>query len=156
MRRPSVNSRTLRGNRCGFLRLLGIGLMMACSSSATSTNQGNGIVQVRTDHVSYSPGAVVVLTITNKGDTNVGYGLCPSALERQVAASWSPVRSYEPGDCDLVLRILIPGGSGQTSTRLPLELPVGNYRLRFDSLAEQGRPVLLPLESRVSNVFAIK
>lgn len=71
-------------------------------------------------------GANVTLTLSNRGDSAIGYNLCTSALERRETNDWVAVRTDEV--CTMELRNLQPGGAATFQKTLPANLPPGTYR----------------------------
>lgn len=68
-------------------------------------------------------------TIVNRTNNPMGLGSCAEGLELRVFGRWLPVAG--PADCDAVLFVIPPGGTGAAVYPLDARLPEGLYRARF-------------------------
>ena len=68
----------------------------------------------------------VRLALDNGTQSQIGYNLCTSALERRSGSDWIPVQTDDV--CTMELRTLNPGADATFEKKLPATLPAGEYR----------------------------
>jgi hypothetical protein len=106
------------------------------TEAARAAGEPDGLLW--TDRASYAPGSSATLFLRNAYDTQLGYNLCFSALERRTdAGAWEPSAVQEDRVCTAELRILEPGDTASFQLRIPPPLPAGEYRYRT-RLEEMG------------------
>lgn len=87
-------------------------------------------VQVTLDRATYAPGDNVTLTLTNRGQRELGYNACTRIVERESNGAWTAVP--EPDRvCTMELRLLDKGQTVKEQTDLPRTTP-GRYRLALN------------------------
>lgn len=107
-------------------------LLAACQlQPAPETPAGAAAERVlATDRDRYAPGDTATLVLTNRFDHELGYNLCPAALDRRDAGRWAPAPEPEDRVCTLELRLLPPGERATYPFPLDPRLPPGEYRFR--------------------------
>lgn len=104
------------------------GLVAACATDAASDNDAFATLMVEPDRV--SAGGQITLTLTNRSDRQLGYNLCPVAIERRDGDEWE-LRPEQPAEaCTMELRILQPGSEDTFQHTVPTTIPAGTYRFR--------------------------
>jgi ABC-type glycerol-3-phosphate transport system substrate-binding protein len=89
----------------------------------------------------------VTLTLHNESGGPIGYNLCTSALQRQIAGRWEP---EETGDiCTMEIRTLPNGESATFEKTLPEDAAADEYRY-VTSVESNGNRVVVE-----SNTFTI-
>ena len=68
----------------------------------------------------------VRLSLDNGTQSQIGYNLCTSALERRSGSEWVSVPTDDV--CTMELRTLNPGADATFEKKLPAGLPAGDYR----------------------------
>jgi hypothetical protein len=119
-----------RINRIAVIALL-LAALSACAPQGSAPPAGGAGGEPLVLTVQPQParaGQEVVLTLTNHSGRQVGYNLCPTLLQRQVAGEWeaSPIPFTEV--CTMELRTLDPGASATFRHPLPAGIPAGTYR----------------------------
>ncbi len=95
---------------------------------ASARNDDFAHIAVNPDRV--TGGGRITLTLSNRSEHDLGYNLCPVALERRVGDEWES-RAERPAEvCTMELRILNPNASATYEHTVPRELPSGTYRFR--------------------------
>lgn len=84
-----------------------------------------------------SPG-VMRLALDNGEPHQIGYNLCPAALQRRSGTTWTPVDTDEV--CTMQLLMLNPGRDATLEKRLPANLPAGEYRYVTSVESPLGTP----------------
>lgn len=103
-------------------------LLAACATDAASDNDTFASLTVEPDRV--SAGGQITLTLRNRSDRQLGYNLCPVAIERRDGDEWE-LRQEQPAEaCTMELRILDPGAEDTFQHTMPATLPAGTYRFR--------------------------
>lgn len=85
-------------------------------------------IDLAVDRSVYAPGDSLTLTLTNRTSDEIGYNLCPAALETRDGVSWET----GPGlteVCTMELRVLAPAASATHRHMLPTNLAAGEYRV---------------------------
>lgn len=99
-------------------------------------------VQLTLDRATYAPGGNVMLTLTNRGQRELGYNACTRIIERESNGAWTAVP--EPDRvCTMELRLLDRGQTVKEQTDLP-RTTAGRYRLALnfsDESANAGGPL---------------
>ena len=99
-------------------------------------------VQLTLDRATYAPGANVTLTLTNRGQRELGYNACTRIVERESNGAWTAVP--EPDRiCTMELRLLDRGQTVKEQTDLP-RASAGRYRLAInfsDESSSAGGPL---------------
>lgn len=109
----------------------------ACAPHEPADGPG-GVAELRVSEDEVLAGGEVMLTLVNRSDRDLGYNLCPAALERRVAGEWvdEPLRPAEI--CTMELRLLSPGDSAHYRHTVPSALAAGEYRFRTGVEAPLG------------------
>ena len=94
-------------------------LLLATCAPATTTPG----LSFRADPVSSN---TVRLTLGNGTQSQVGYNLCASGLQRRSGSEWTAVQTDDV--CTMELRTLSPGADATFEKQLPASLPAGEYR----------------------------
>ena len=99
-------------------------------------------VQLTLDRATYAPGDNVTLTLTNRGQRELGYNACTRIVERESNGAWTAVP--EPDRiCTMELRLLDRGQTVKEQTDLP-RASAGRYRLAInfsDESSSAGGPL---------------
>jgi hypothetical protein len=102
-------------------------LFAACATNAVQ-HDGDGFATMTVEPASVAPGGAITVTLTNNSDQQLGYNLCPVALERMVGDEWEQ-RPERPAEvCTMELRVLDPGSSASYEHTIPPGVPPGSYR----------------------------
>jgi hypothetical protein len=112
-------------------------LLGACAPHEPGDGPGNGL-ELRVEPLEVRAGDEVMLTLVNGSSHDVGYNLCPAALERQEGDDWTE-RPERPAEvCTMELRVLAPDASSTYRHTIPARLPAGEYRFRVGLEAPLG------------------
>ena len=105
-----------------ILVLLGV----AVAACGPSMQGGGSVNNVSLEAAPTAARDSIVLTLTNGSGQQVGYNLCPTAVEQRVDTGWQTV----PNDrvCTMELRTLEPGANATYTTTLPAGTTAGDYR----------------------------
>lgn len=135
---------------CACLALEGCGTDSLAPETGTPA-----ILQITTGSSSYGIEDTVVVIVSNKSDIDVHLSIRDHVLEQWKEGSWRVVpSSQEDGSCGPIITILRPGNSSIGMIRLPDGVSPGQYRYRFECVADSAMN-LLPLNERVSTVFQV-
>jgi hypothetical protein len=101
-------------------------LGLALSACGPSMQSGASVSNVSLNAAPTAAGDSIVLTLTNGSGQQVGYNLCPTAVEQRVDTGWQAV----PNDrvCTMELRTLEPGTNATYTTAFPPGTTAGDYR----------------------------
>lgn len=123
-------------------------LLCACSSSMRTGDPASD-VRLSVAPELAAPGDSVTLTLDNRSSEQVGYNLCASGLQRQMADAWETM----PSDvaCTMELRSLAAGQQTTYRTGLPATLESGRYRYvtSIEALDSGGRYAITSQSFRV-------
>jgi hypothetical protein len=111
-----------------LLALAAATLLAACNGLVTDPVRTDVVYQA--DRQAYTPQDAILTSLINHSEARVGYNLCMSALEMQIAGGWTRVARNPEQPCILPLYSLNPGESAtyrEDASRLP---GPGTYRLR--------------------------
>jgi hypothetical protein len=133
------------GIRIGMV-LLGVCAAGACASGGQSGASGS---EIRLGVEAAAARDSVTLVLTNDSREEVGYNLCPSALERRVGEAWQAVPSNRI--CTMELRLLPAGRAARHTLGVPAGLAGGSYRYRA-SVTRMGSNAPVDLTSDVFQV----
>jgi|KBSSwiStaDraftv2_1062776.scaffolds.fasta_scaffold392213_2 hypothetical protein len=127
-------------------------------NTGTGPKYADGAVDIRTASLAFAVGDSLVVNITNLSAHNVFYNLCPVFLEERVEGTWlsrgSPSDGFSQSGCEAIAMWLLPGESTVLKRRIPMSVPLGTYRIRFENYRIDGVP--LRPTYHLSNTFVIQ
>ncbi len=108
------------------LRLLVTVVLLASACATANEDAGEPGVSLSASPTTVAAGETITLTLSNQSAWPIGYNLCTSSLEREVATGWEPVP--EDRICTMELRMLDPDSTADQQIQLAADAAAGSYR----------------------------
>jgi hypothetical protein len=142
-------------------RIIGFAAVLVWNGcmSASAPIYSTGVTRIETARPSYLGGDSLFVSISNVGSVDVWYALCPTHLEQFVGGRWieqgSQVEGFAQDGCEPIAQSLRGGESVTVRRRIPITIPGGIYRVRFEGFRTMLGPEPLRPEYHASNSFTI-